>query len=292
MRGKLSNLNITTIFSFCVIAAGAENILFQSVYGEGSHFFSTAAIAKASINRAGHNVTFIVSNAYEHRAQDPKFRSFDFQIFKQSSPVELVDEILSNFTQVTLHEGFSLAALRFINQFLTLAAEDCDGILSDGEFMERLKRQNFSAMVFDVTWPCSLLISRKLGLKQIAVVPPCFQPSIAMFFGAHINPAYIPAGKVSPPSPPLSFKQRFINIFHLMIDSLIRRRGYGGAYADLQRKHSIDSDVEMLAFISEVDIALFNIDFLLEYPVPLPPNIIPVGGLTVEPSKPLPQVGL
>lgn len=53
-----------------------------------------------------------------------------------------------------------------------------------------------------------------------------------------------------------------------------------------------DDIPSMFELENHISIVLCNIDPILHYPQPLPPNIIAVGGLHTRPPKKLPKVGL
>ncbi|KAJ8036711.1 UDP-glucuronosyltransferase 2B31 [Holothuria leucospilota] len=273
----------------CFIAiARASHILFQGMYGEGSHFITTAAIANV-LARKGHNITFLISNVYAERAHDPRYKHLKFETFNQTLPASFIEEKMQNFIDVTLKEGFSMVALVMMNEFLQLAAQDCDAIFSDNDLMQRLKGKKLDTIVFDMTWPCSVLLGKALNMKQVSVAPSCYQPSIAKLFGSPVNAAFMPAGRFNPPSPPLTFLQRVGNFFQVIMADIIRSKGLSSAYSAMQLKHNILPGLPVMSLFAEVDIALLNIDFVVEYPVPLTPYVVPVGGLTTKPAESLPQ---
>ena len=84
---RLLQLVFLTVF---LSTARSANIFISVTYGEGSHYLSTTAFGAELVKR-GHNVTYLISNAYEHRAHHPQHSQlFHYEIFNHSVPVEKV----------------------------------------------------------------------------------------------------------------------------------------------------------------------------------------------------------
>ena len=149
------------LFYSCLIdsyAVGAANILMSALYGEGSHFLAAAAIGEELVSR-GHDVTMLISNGYEHRATDPKFANFSFEIFNHVQPVDKMRSMLAASNQVAFREADQqfLYMLQLVAQSMV---DDCRAVVTDREMMRRMEKMD--VLVVDVSWPCGLYIKSVL----------------------------------------------------------------------------------------------------------------------------------
>lgn len=104
------------------------------------------------------------SNAYAHRATDPKYSNlFEFEIFRHAFPVEAVHERYNAFNNRVFKSH-----MRSTGIMSDGPVADCDALLADVEIMSRLRSSNFSVVYYDITWLCPLLIAKHLQIPYIA----------------------------------------------------------------------------------------------------------------------------
>ncbi|XP_071491304.1 UDP-glucuronosyltransferase 2B33-like [Diadema antillarum] len=259
----------------------AERILMNALLGEGSHFLCAAAMAERLVEK-GHNITFFISNAYAHRTTDAKYANlFDFEVFRHPIPVKEVHKQFNAFNE----RAFEPASA----QMLTLAevmrdgrAADCDAILGDKDMMNRLAMANYSLVVYDIGWVCPILMARKLGIPYVgvsAVSTPC---TITEGVGAVQSPAFVPE-IFSGLSNTMNFMDRVVNTISYVF---VRLFGiyFRQPYDRLKEKYNISPGEDVQYLFDQSDLFLVNSDFSVEFPCSLPPNVIPVGGLTTKPA--------
>ena len=61
-------------------------------------------------------------------------------------------------------------------------------------------------------------------------------------------------------------------------------------YDKTKINYKIKPEMSTFETLSEAELFLINTHFALDFPRPLPPNVIPVGGLTTKPAQPLSEV--
>ena len=78
-------VTLVVITTTCTRTAHAAHILMSALYGEGSHFLVASAIGQSLVDR-GHDVTFLIGEAYADLASDPAYANFSFEVFQHSVP--------------------------------------------------------------------------------------------------------------------------------------------------------------------------------------------------------------
>ena len=62
-------------------------------------------------------------------------------------------------------------------------------------------------------------------------------------------------------------------------------------YEKYKKQRGLFPDVSLVEMYDQSDLYLVNNDVALEFPAPLSPKVIPIGGISAKPAKPLEQVG-
>lgn len=261
--------------------ASGHNILMNAIFGEGSHFLCAASVGERLVGQ-GHNVTFLISNAYAHRATDRKYSNlFEFEIFRHAFPVEAVHERYNAFTNRVFKSH-----MRSTGIMSDGPVADCDALLADVEIMSRLRSSNFSVVYYDITWLCPLLIAKHLQIPYIAqsaLSSPC---TITGSPTSSYSVAFVQVMRTGL-SNKMNFRNRVVNLFaHIRMQYFF---GYSHSqYDKLKHKFNIAPYSSIPQLIAQSELFLVNTDFSVEFPCAIPPNVIPVGGLTTRPSLPLP----
>ncbi|XP_030855966.1 UDP-glucuronosyltransferase 1-2 [Strongylocentrotus purpuratus] len=259
----------------------AANIFVSSVYGEGSHFLAASAIGQRLIAR-GHNVTFLISSAYyEHRAKNPKFSNFSYEVFKHPIPDHEVREMFKTLN--------SLAFVDQDKQFMEMMklvskrmADDCELLLSDKQFESRL--EGFDAIMLDIAWPCGLLIREILRRNENSVAMIAFTPTppwsgFLSASGSSFNYAYQTEMTTGLPNN-MTFAQRLYNLCYSTFVAALAEFFFYAPYSEIGKRLGFP-DIHFVHSYSDFDLHLTNVDFASEFIYPLAPNVFPVGGLTV-----------
>ncbi|XP_071496608.1 UDP-glucuronosyltransferase 2C1-like [Diadema antillarum] len=284
-----------TLILLCLERSGtdAANILMIGNFGKGSHFLSLVPVGR-SLLKQGHNVTFLISEEYSFRAKDAKYSEiFKFEIFR-NDPDYSVKAFFQKLEELGFSESGSL--LQFYKLFSTFSqaiVKTCDSVLEDEAMMKRF--ETLDAIVADIAWPCSLAIKGYLRShsrddpRLILTAPTTVNNAPFDTLGSPYNPAYQPFTMTGFTSS-MSFIQRVINTL-----SLFSMRVFvslmGSEFQSVLDKHNLSSHMggsdPMASWRNMTDLFLISCDFAMEFPFPLTPNIIPVGGLTAGPAKDL-----
>ena len=284
----MSLLFLTALSIFLLRAdfATSAKILMNGMLGEGSHFFCMASIGEALVHR-NHSVTMLISNAYKHRAIDPRYSQlFKFEVFNHSVPIEEIHEQFDAFNRRAF-SGSTAQMLSFIEVLRDGRSKDCDAILSNQGYINQLRNEKFDLLVYDLTWYCGPLIGRSLGIPYVAtkaVALPCNNGNLFYRDGS-FNPAYIPEVTTGFTNR-MTFAQRVQNfIQNVMMEFVLQT--FRKTYDALIIKHKIGSE-SIGDLFRKNELLLINGDFAVEFPCHVSPNVVLVGGLTTRPSNPLP----
>ncbi|XP_068559693.1 UDP-glucuronosyltransferase 3A1-like isoform X1 [Cebidichthys violaceus] len=174
-----------------------------------------------------------------------------------------------------------------LNNFLNFMGHlsyQCDGLLGDEEMMTFLQRERYDIAVLDAFNPCSFILARKLGIHYIAFYPGALNGPLSVALPSPVS--YIPVF-----SSQLSDQMNLLGRAKNLFCSLLAPIGQGlvwSTFREVAERHlesgSPPGGLEELHHGAEL--WAFNTDFSLEFPQPLMPYTVLVGGLLNKPAKP------
>lgn len=273
----------------------AGHIAFMSGYGEGSHFMVQAIIGD-ELARRGHNVTGFISQAYEYKLKTPMYTQFSPDLkFKAYEHATSANEIRFVYNQLTdwVIEGKFLKSV--IMEFLftlkiptNFLIEDCDFLLGNDTFMDMFRSLELDLVIADSYYPCSVLLAEAVEAQYVSFCPTNLNPHFAHVQGTTLLPSIYPSGE-SYLSQRMNFFQRFHNsLVYLKEKFFIRFLLW--LYNPLRKKYNLNAQWTTREALSRSSLWLYDSDFYIDYPAPMLPNTVMVGGITTRPSNPLNKV--
>lgn len=164
-------------------------------------------------------------------------------------------------------------------------AYHCDLILSDSELMESLRRESFDMAILDAFNPCSFLLARFLDLRYVAFYPGSLNGPLSVGLPSPLS--YVPVFN-SELTDRMGLFGRVKNVVFSLVspiaEMLIHQR-----FHHVAERHFLSPPV-MRELYSQAELWAFNTDFSLEFPQPLMPYTVCVGGLLSKPAMPVSQV--
>ena len=158
----------------------------------------------------------------------------------------------------------------------------CEQIFADDAIMNTLQKTTFDVFITDVCDPCARIVTSMLGMPTVGYSSHGLTPDASFF--PHIM-SMTPV-MFAPMADEMSFGERIGNaIGYFMNHWLFVPIAYRASQrvAD-QNNIKLSVPIES-AFINAL--ILVGTDFTFEYPRPLMPNVIPIGGWFVKSFKPL-----
>uniref|UniRef100_A0A3B5A089 UDP-glucuronosyltransferase n=1 Tax=Stegastes partitus TaxID=144197 RepID=A0A3B5A089_9TELE len=252
---------------------------------DGSHWVGVKAIAQ-EMGRRGHRVTVVIPEISMRmgpgKHYDTVTHPVPYDYAHMDSVLSTNKDVLEKSTQSFLEKVQArISQFQAIHDIIHTTAES---LLFNDSIITHLAQQNFDAVLTDPMVPTGSLIARKLGL-----------PTINMLRGIPCSLDMKAAGCPSPPSyvprfftgftDRMTFKERVINTLVSALSQTCRNKLM---YKKTSHKF-LGEEVGIAEVLSDSDIWLMRIDFTLEFPRPLMPNMVLVGGINCNVKNPLPK---
>ncbi|XP_072051880.1 UDP-glucuronosyltransferase 2C1-like [Amphiura filiformis] len=255
--------------------------------GSGSHYYVATAIGRELAHR-GNNVTVLVSDMYASEGtQRDDADLFSSYVYKSLVTEERFQSLLADIVHVSLY-GDLISILKTNSLVEDLMRDQCESILIDTNILDRLQRQKFDLIIGDFWYICVGLVAQYLDVPFALLFPASISMSIMSQVNVcPTNPAFIP-DMITGLDQKMNFMERVTNTLTVSMNSYMNRRMYSH-YDQFKIKYNIKPDITTFKTLGHAELWFINADFALEFPRPLMPHVVPVGGLTTKPAKKLPK---
>ncbi|KAK7945095.1 hypothetical protein WMY93_000823 [Mugilogobius chulae] len=254
---------------------------------DGSHWVGIKAIVQ-EMGRRGHQVTVVIPELSIRMGPGKHYQTITFPVPFDKA---YVDSVMSANKDVMSKEAlpFMEKMRRRIAQFQKISGllhSIAESLLFNDTLISHLQQQGFDAMLTDPMVPTGSVIARKFGLPTINVLRgiPCSMDIRSA--GCPAPPSFVPRFFTGFPDK-MSFKQRVINSLIALIEPLMCRLLYWRF--DQIATEFLGEDATVAEILSDSDIWLLRLDFTMEYPRPVMPNMVFVGGINCNVRNPLPD---
>ncbi|XP_040532294.1 UDP-glucuronosyltransferase 1A1 isoform X6 [Gallus gallus] len=276
------SVSLLLLLSVLSLAAGGK-LLVVSV--DGSPWFSVLEMLEV-LKQKGHEIVVV---APEASLNVKPSESFILKTYPASSKQKGMAGNLQLFLQEALEEGSFLGRFfRVRENMKNLSASaviDCENLLYNKELIKYLEESKFDALLTDPILSCGAILAEYLSIPSVYFMRliPCGFDSEASQCPS--PPSYIPRA-FSDLTDHMNFLQRVKNVIFdtsnlFLCDFLFKPY-------DKLASEFLQRDVTLLDVFHKASIWLLRYDFVLDYPRPLMPNMIVVGGVNCA-HKQLPQ---
>uniref|UniRef100_A0A8V5H6V6 glucuronosyltransferase n=1 Tax=Melopsittacus undulatus TaxID=13146 RepID=A0A8V5H6V6_MELUD len=263
---------VLLLFLCCLSPAAAGKLLVIPM--EGSHWLSMKQVL-AELNKKGHEIVVIVpeskmlidsSGTYEMRSYPVPFKK------------EEMEEILHSLGENTFsNDSFPTRFMNTWNNFQQSSAifqASCRALLYNKEMMKYIEESKFDIVFTDPLTPCGQIIALKFSIPSVFFLRgmPCAMDLHAA--QAPDPPSYVPR-IFSANTDHMTFSQRVKNFLITLSESFT---------------YVLHRPVTMKELLSHGSIWLKGMGFVFEYPMPVMPNIVFIGGINCGKKEPLSQV--
>ncbi|NXO03688.1 UD11 glucuronosyltransferase, partial [Rhinopomastus cyanomelas] len=255
------------------VAAGGKLLVVPS---DGSPWLSMREILDI-LKQKGHEIVVVAS---ETRLQIKRTEHYVMKIYPVPFTQEEMDEKFNAFLQEMLKEGSFLERYqklqRSIGMVTELAVRSCEHLLYNKELMKYLEESKFDAVFTDPVVPCGQIVAEHLSLPSVF-----FSRGVPCGIDFEATqcpnpPSYVPRG-FTPHSDRMDFLERVKNtLFDL--SNLFLCDVFYGPYEELASRF-LQRDVTMTDLARKGSVWLMRLDFVLDYPRPLMPNMVFIGGV-------------
>ncbi|XP_031460378.1 UDP-glucuronosyltransferase 1-1-like [Phasianus colchicus] len=272
------------LLSVLSLAAGGKLLV---VFVDGSPWFSVLEMLEI-LKQKGHEIVVV---APEANISIKPSENVTVKTYPVTFPQEEIDENFHTFLMTSFEEGSLLERFfrlrEYVKKGFDLGFISCEQLLYNKELIRYLEESNFDALLTDPILSCGAILSEHLSIPSVYFMRliPC-----GLDFEATQcpnPPSYIPR-LFTDHTDHMNFLQRVKNVIfdtsNFFLCDFIFKPFEKLASEFLQR------DVTMLDLFHRASVWLLRYDFVLDYPRPLMPNMIVVGGVNCA-HKQLPQVG-
>ena len=255
----------------------------------GSHWLSMKEVVQ-KLAEKGHEVV-VLKPEVSWNTGDKHNHAYTVKTYPVSTKLEELDNAFNVYVATHLKGlPFPLYALALYNistyLFESFYAQ-CKELFSSTETLQYLNQSSFDAVLTDPLFMCGATVANYLSLPFVFFMRglPC-----NLHFEAAQCPSplsYVPR-TFSFSSDHMTFFQRVLNT----LISLLEQFHCNAIYQDAIKFSSevLQRDVSLIDLLNSASISIMRFDFVFEYPRPVMPNMVFVGGMNCAEKKPLPKV--
>ncbi|XP_055472448.1 LOW QUALITY PROTEIN: UDP-glucuronosyltransferase 1A8-like [Psammomys obesus] len=253
---------------------------------DGSHWFTMKMVVEKLINR-GHEVVAVIPEVSWQLGQ-----SLNFTVKTYSTSYTLEDlhhkfkvffDTQWKYTEQSMHS----AVLGTGQDFSELLFSQCRSLFKDKKLVEYLKQSVFDAVFLSPFYVCGLIVAKHLSIPSVLFARNIFCHYLEEGAQCPGPLSYVPR-YFSQSKDTMTFKERVWN--HLLhIEERLFCPYFFKTATDIASE-VLQTPVTMYDLYSPVSIWLLRTDFVLDFPRPVMPNMVFIGGLTCKQGKPLSKV--
>ncbi|NWY41647.1 UD13 glucuronosyltransferase, partial [Sylvia atricapilla] len=243
---------------------------------DGSHWLSMREVLDM-LHERGHEVVVVAPEVSMHIKPS---KSFVMKMYPVSYTEEEMEKTFKGFLQVSFEEGYFFERFFKVMEGMKKLSEfwvaSCEQFLQNKELMKYLEEGEFDAIFTDPFVPCGAILAEHLSLPSLYFLRgiPC-----GLDFEATQcpkPPSYVPR-VLTHLTDRMSFLQRVANLL-FDIPSVFLCDFAFQPYSKLASEF-LQREVTVLELLRKASVWLLRLDFVLDYPRPLMPNIVPIGGV-------------
>ncbi|XP_061463775.1 UDP-glucuronosyltransferase 1-6-like [Rhineura floridana] len=256
---------------------------------DGSHWLSMRAVVE-KLSERGHEITVVTpeinlllkeSKHYKLKTYAVPYKNEDLSAGFQKFASNLFHKVPFPFTILQEYRN----NMYVINMFFY----NCDSLLKNRLIIKYLEETQFDALFTDPALPCGVILAEHLSIPSVYFFRgfPC---SLEHAICKSPNPtSYIPRCYTRY-TDQMTFIQRVVNLFVNSVETSLFKTLYN-KYEDIASEF-LQRDVHLPTLYRNGSVWLLRYDFVFEYPRPVMPNMVFIGGINCKEGNVLPQIQL
>ncbi|XP_077983108.1 UDP-glucuronosyltransferase 2C1-like [Glandiceps talaboti] len=249
-----------------------------------SHYLYMSKVGEHLAN-AGHDVTCLLGENHNDLKKTPQTRKlFTFEKYHTTIDKAVFAKLDSAFLSKALKGQFEVKDTMILANGLL---DDCKQLLGNEKLFERLESAKFDIIVANNFALCHAIIAQKLSLPFVTIStnrPICPGDSYIINMPSPIS--YVPA-MMSGLSDRMDFVQRLNNFIVNLVGFAFMNMFLLSTYDELKQIHNIKPEIGIRESLGSAELYLFAVDWALEFPRPIMPNTVFLGGLMANEASPL-----
>nr|XP_024646049.1 UDP-glucuronosyltransferase 1-9-like [Macaca nemestrina] len=252
---------------------------------DGSHWFSMRSVVEKLILR-GHEVVVVIPKV---SWQLGRSLNCTVKTYSTSYTLEVLDQEFKAFAQAQwkaqVQSIFSLIMSSY-NDIFDLFFSNCRSLFKDKKLVEYLKESSFDAVFLDPFDTCGLIVAKYLSLPSVVFARGIFCHYLEEGAQCPAPLSYVPRILLGF-SDAMTFKERVRNHIMHLEERLLCHRFFKSALEIASE--ILQTPVTVYDLHRQISIWLLRTDFVLDYPKPVMPNMVFIGGINCHQGKPLPM---
>lgn len=254
---------------------------------DGSHWLSMKVLVN-ELSKRGHELVVLVP---ETSILIGKSDSYQGRTFSVPYTREELDGTVNNIKDRVFEKKPELKDVLSIVQglvtFTDLQVKGCEALLFDQAHMQELRNEGFELMLTDPFLPCGSIIAEAFSLPVVYFLRgmPCGLDASAS--ECPTPPSFVPRFMTGY-TDVMSFPQRVHNMLMVILESYLCRVLYA-SFDELSSRY-LERDITYEEILGHGAIWLLRYDFTFEYPKPLMPNMVQIGGINCKKGNNLTEV--
>ncbi|XP_071371324.1 UDP-glucuronosyltransferase-like [Centroberyx affinis] len=252
---------------------------------DGSHWLSMKLLVN-ELSLRGHDVVVLVPETSLLIQSSENHRTEVFQVPYTKAELDekftqLKDGVFIKTPEIT---DMFVNVERLVN-FTSLQVTGCESLLHNQPLMDRLRGESFDLVLTDPFLPCGSILAHVFSIPAVYFLRglPCDLDTKAV--QCPTPPSYVPV-YFSDNTDNMNFPQRVKNMVMSMVESYMCRVIYAPFDGLISRY--LGNDMTYKDLIGQGAIWLLRYDFTFEWPKPLMPNMVHIGGINCAKRGPLP----
>nr|XP_010997326.2 UDP-glucuronosyltransferase 1-3-like isoform X3 [Camelus dromedarius] len=253
---------------------------------EGSHWLSMREAVR-ELHARGHHTVVLSPEVNMHVKPEDFFTTETYATPNTQDEFDYVmmGQVHVLFERVNFLKMFWNAMVGLKNASL-IFQRSCEALLSHKDLIRRLNASSFDVVLTDPVYPCGAVLAKYLTLPAVFFLRgiPC---DFDVEGTACPNPfSYVPR-LLTRNSDHMTFLQRVKNMLYPLALKYICH----ASYTPYERMASelLQREVSLVEVFSSASVWLFRGDFVMDYPRPVMPNKVFIGGINCANRKPLSQ---
>ncbi|XP_055070845.2 UDP-glucuronosyltransferase 1A6 isoform X4 [Misgurnus anguillicaudatus] len=255
---------------------------------DGSHWLGMKPIIE-ELGRRGNEVVVVIPDASLSMGPSDHTTTLSYTVPYTKAELE---ENLAGKVDIILSIDMSTDLARFQTYFFSLGmlqpfiVRNAESLLFNKDLMKKLKDYNFDAILTDPFEPFGVIVGEYLSIPAIymQINHPCGADTLA---GQCPTPAsYVPQF-FTQFTDHMSFWQRSVNLVRTLLQPMACDCLF--AQADEIASRVLKRKTSVVEIMSRAALWFMRFDFAFEFPRPVMPNMIMIGGMAAKKIKPLSQ---
>ncbi|XP_036432521.1 UDP-glucuronosyltransferase 1A5-like isoform X6 [Colossoma macropomum] len=270
----------------CLSSAQAGKLLVVPM--DGSHWIGMKPVVQ-ELGKRGHQVVVVIPEVSMTLGSSERTTTITYPV---------------PFTEEEMYEDFKAGMAKIISQNLVtdldklrnfillldiiseVSVRNSESLLFNKTLMQKLKDWEFDAVLTDPFEPTGAIIAEYFSIPSIFI-----QVNLACGVDFPATqcpspPSYIPQ-RYTFYTDQMSLWQRTVNLMRNFLQPMACRYLY--SRADEIASRFLQRETSMVEIMSRATIWLMRSDFAFEFPRPVMPNMVMIGGISAAKPKPLPQ---